>query len=136
MQGRENPYQLWEEMGRVMTDNVTVVRYNKNLEATDQKLQEMIERWKQVNVIDVSKWSNQTVVFTRQLYAMLQLARVITLGALARNESRGAHYKPDFPDRDDANWLKTTVAKYTPSGPQLSYEPVDISLLKPRERKY
>ncbi len=136
MQGKENPYQLWEEMGRVMTDHVTVVRHNKNLEKTDQILQEMIQRWKQVNVVDVSKWSNQTVVFTRQLQSMLQLARVITLGALARNESRGAHYKPDFPDRDDANWLKTTVAKYTPGGPQLSYEPVDTSLLKPRERKY
>ena len=136
MQGKENPYQLWEEMGRVMTDHVTVVRHNKNLEKTDQVLQEMIQRWKRVNVVDVSKWSNQTVVFTRQLQSMLQLARVITLGALARNESRGAHYKPDFPDRDDAHWLKTTVAKYTPNGPQLSYEPVDISLLKPRERKY
>jgi succinate dehydrogenase / fumarate reductase flavoprotein subunit len=67
---------------------------------------------------------------------MLELARVITLGALARNESRGAHYKPDFPARDDAHWLKTTLAKFTPAGPELSYEKVDTSLLVPRERKY
>jgi succinate dehydrogenase / fumarate reductase flavoprotein subunit len=136
MKGKENPYKLWEEMGNTMTDNVTVVRYNKNLEATDQKLLEIMDRTKNINVNDVSKWANQSMVFTRQLFNMLQLARVITLGALARNESRGAHYKPDFPDRDDANWLKTTVAKYTPKGPELSYEPVDTSLLKPRERKY
>ncbi len=136
LHGKENPYELWEEMGEVMTSNVTVVRYNKNLEEADKKLIELKERAKNINVADVSKWANQTVVFTRQLFNMLEIARCITLGALARNESRGAHYKPDFPNRDDANWLKTTVAKYTPKGPELSYEAVDTSLLKPRERKY
>ena len=136
MRGNENPYKLWEEMGATMTDNVTVVRYNKKIAETDQKLLELKERAKNINVNDVSKWANQSVVFTRQLLNMLEIARCITLGALARNESRGGHYKPDFPDRDDANWLKTTVAKYTPNGPELSYEAVDTSLLKPRERKY
>lgn len=136
MHGKENPYKIWEEMGEIMTDNVTVVRYNKKLEAADQKLQELQKRAQSINVNDVSKWANQSVVFTRQLFNMLELARVITLGALARNESRGAHYKPDYPDRDDANWLKTTIAKYRPGGPELSYEAVDTSLLKPRERKY
>jgi len=67
---------------------------------------------------------------------MIVLARVITRGALARNESRGAHYKPDFPDRDDANWLKTTRAKWVSNDVQLTYEPVDISLIKPRPRRY
>jgi len=61
---------------------------------------------------------------------------VITLGALNRNESRGAHYKPDFPNRDDANWLKTTIAEYSGEGPVLSYDPVDISLIPPRKRDY
>jgi len=134
--GKENPYQLWEEMGNLMTDNVTVVRYNKKLEETDKKLIELEERFKNININDVSKWANQSLVFSRQLHNMLALARVITLGALARNESRGAHYKPDFPNRDDANWLKTTIAKSTSNGPSLSYESVDISLIKPKERKY
>jgi aspartate oxidase len=67
---------------------------------------------------------------------MLHLARVITLGALNRNESRGAHYKPDFPNRDDENWLKTTIAEYSGEGPVFSYEAVDISLLEPRKRDY
>ncbi|MGH9526583.1 MAG: succinate dehydrogenase flavoprotein subunit, partial [Terriglobales bacterium] len=72
------------------------------------------------------------------LYNMLQLARVICLGALARDESRGAHYKPAFPERDDANWLKTTLASFAPDAdePRLRYQPVDISLLPPRVRKY
>ena len=65
-----------------------------------------------------------------------QLARVITLGALNRNESRGAHYKPDFPERDDENFLKTTIAEYSEEAPVLSYEPVDVSLIEPRKRDY
>jgi succinate dehydrogenase / fumarate reductase flavoprotein subunit len=67
---------------------------------------------------------------------MLILARVITLGAIARDETRGAHYKPDFPERDDANWLKTTKASYNGGKIKLEYEPVDVSLIPPRERKY
>jgi succinate dehydrogenase / fumarate reductase flavoprotein subunit len=67
---------------------------------------------------------------------MLVLARVITIGARARNESRGAHYKPDFPDRDDANWLKTTRAKWANGEILLHYEPVDISQITPRPRRY
>ena len=61
---------------------------------------------------------------------MLQLSRVITIGALNRNESRGAHYKPDFPERNDEKFLKTTMAKYNPStnSPEFSYEDVDVSL--------
>jgi succinate dehydrogenase / fumarate reductase flavoprotein subunit len=76
------------------------------------------------------------VVFTYQLQNMLELARVITLGALRRNESRGAHYKPDFPERKDGEWLKTTVAKWSPQGPRFFDEAVDTSLIQPKERKY
>ncbi len=134
--GKENPYTLWEEMAKVMTDHVTVVRINKDLEKTDQKLQSLQKRAQDVNINDVSKWANQALLFTRQLSRMLDLARVITVGALRRDESRGAHFKPEFPNRDDAHWLKTTIAKFTSQGPELSYEKVDISLTKPRERKY
>lgn len=134
--GKENPYQIWEEMGRLMTDNVTVQRFNKNLEETLKRLDELSVRLKDVNTNDVSKWANQSLVFTRRLHNMILLAKIITKGALARNESRGAHYKPEFPNRDDAGWLKTTVAKYSPKGIELTYEAVDTSLIKPRERKY
>lgn len=63
---------------------------------TDDKIQELMERFKKININDTTKWSNQGAMFTRQFSNMLQLARVITLGAYNRNESRGAHYKPDF----------------------------------------
>jgi len=119
-----------------MTENVTVVRYNDRLKATDAKIQELMERVEHVSIADSSNWTNQLIPFTRQLKNMLHLSRAITLGALARDESRGAHYKPDFPKRDDERFLKTTIAEWTEGGPRLSYEAVDTSLIKPRLRNY
>ncbi len=134
--GPENPLTIWKEMGAVMTEHVTVVRYNKNLQATDAKLQELLQRYERINLSDRTQWSNQTLNFARELYNMLILARVITLGAIARDESRGAHYKPDFPERDDPNWLKTTRATWEAGKIKLWYEPVDTSLIPPRARRY
>ena len=136
MDGTENAYVLHKELGEWMTDNVTVVRYNDKLLKTDEKIQELLERYKNININDTAKWSNQGASFTRQLYNMLQLARVITLGAYNRNESRGAHYKPEFPERNDEEWLKTTMASFTPDGPSFHYREVDTSLIKPRKRDY
>ncbi|MBE3594275.1 MAG: succinate dehydrogenase flavoprotein subunit [Candidatus Carbobacillus altaicus] len=136
MRGEENAYRLHEELGKVMTENVTVVRYNDRLKQTDEKILELMERWQRINLDDTLRWNNQGVFFTRQLWNMLELARVITLGALNRNESRGAHYKPDFPNRNDEEWLKTTKASWTSDGPKFDYEPVDVSLIKPRPRRY
>lgn len=136
MDGKENAYVIHKELGEWMTNNVTVVRYNKNLQKTDEKIQELMERYKNININDTKNWANQGASFTRQLWNMLELARVITLGALNRNESRGAHYKPEFPERDDVNFLKTTKAKYTANGPEITYEDVDVSLIPPRKRDY
>ncbi|MBI3670964.1 MAG: succinate dehydrogenase flavoprotein subunit [Acidobacteria bacterium] len=134
--GAENPITIWKEMGSWMTEHVTVVRHNQDLERTDAKLQELLERYKKINLSDRTQWSNQTLNFARELYNMLILARVITLGALARNESRGAHYKPEFPERDDPNWLKTTRASWKNGQIRLGYEAVDTSLVPPRPRRY
>ena len=138
MDGTENAYQIHKELGEWMTDNVTVVRDNEKLRETDEKIQELMERYENININDTSKWSNQGAAFTRQLSNMLQLARVITLGALNRDESRGAHYKPEFPDRNDEDWLKTTMAKYDAvnNKPEFYYEEVDTSLITPRKRDY
>jgi len=137
-EGKENPFLLWRELGELMTRNCTVIRYNKNLQAADSKLCELLERFQNINLSDRSQWANTTIVFARQLYNMLQLARVIAQGAAIRDESRGAHYKPDFPDRDDKNWLKTTKAYFAADAdePRFEFEPVDISLIPPRPRKY
>ncbi len=135
-EGTENQYKIHEELGKVMTDNVTVVRYNDRLQATDDKILELMDRYKKISINDSNLWATQAIPHARQLKNMLELARVITLGALNRDESRGAHYKPDFPDRNDEEWLKTTIAEYSGEGPVLSYEAVDIGLFEPRKRDY
>lgn len=136
MDGKENAYALQLELGEWMTKNVTVVRYNDRLRETDDKILELMERWKQIGNKNSEGWCNQNAVFIRQLRGRLELARVVTLGALARNESRGAHYKPEFPKRNDDEWLKTTIAQYSKNEPILSYKDVDLSYIKPRPRKY
>lgn len=138
MDGEENAYVIHKELGELMTDNVTVVRYNDKLEETDKKIVELMERYQNISINDTRKWSNQAAFFTRQLWNMLVLARVITIGALNRNESRGAHFKPDFPERNDEEWLKTTKAYFQGplEAPKFEYEDVDVSLIPPRKRDY
>ena len=134
--GKESPYALWLEMGTLMSENCTVIRYNDRLKQNRDDLIQLQERCQNIHLDDQSRWSNQGFLFARALRNMLHLARVINLGALLRNESRGAHYKPEFPERNDAEWLKTTLARFENREPRISYEPVDTSLLPPRQRKY
>jgi len=134
--GKENPFKLWRELGDTMTKHATVIRYNKGLEEADKKIVELLDRYKNVNLSDRSQWANTSFAFTRQLYNMLELARVVVQGAILRDESRGAHYKPDFPERNDELFLKTTKANFTASGPRFQYEAVDTQYIKPRPRRY
>jgi succinate dehydrogenase / fumarate reductase flavoprotein subunit len=119
-----------------MTEHATVIRYNKGLKEADNKVVELLDRYKKVNLSDRSQWANTSFAFARQLKNMLELSRTITLGAMMRDESRGAHYKPDFPDRNDEKFLKTTKASFTGdiAGPKLELEEVDIQYIKPRPR--
>lgn len=130
-EGRENPHSLHQELGEWMTEHVMVVRTNDKLKKTDEKIHELQQRLKKITLADGGNWMNGELIFARQLHNMLELARVITVGALMRNESRGAHYKPEFPDRDDRNFLKTTKARWTPDGPKIEYEDVNLKYLKP-----
>jgi succinate dehydrogenase / fumarate reductase flavoprotein subunit len=136
--GTENPFRIWRELGESMTKNVTVIRYNKNIMETDNKIVELLERFRNINLSDKSMWANTSFAFTRQLYNMLQLSRVVAQGAMLRDESRGAHYKPDFPERDDERFLKTTKANFAPDAdePRFEYEAVDTQFIKPRPRRY
>jgi succinate dehydrogenase / fumarate reductase flavoprotein subunit len=136
--GTENPYQLWQEMGQVMTENCTVVRDNARLQKTLALCQEWKARYKKVKLSDTGMWTNQNLSFTRALGDMIIMAESLIKAALGRDESRGAHYKPAFPERDDANFLKTTIATYDAATDSaiISYEPVDTSLVTPRARTY
>jgi len=137
-EGAENPFRLWRELGQTMTEHATVIRYNKGLQQADQKVVELLDRFKKVNLSDKSQWANTSFAFARQLKNMLELSRVVVRGALIRDESRGAHYKPDFPDRNDEKFLKTTKASFTGecTGPRLEFEEVDTQYIKPRPRRY
>lgn len=158
-QGPENPYKIHLELGDWMTRHVTVVRNNKDIKATLVKLDELQERTQRMSMSDKGNWTNQNLSFTRAVEDMVLLGKVIALGALQRDECRGAHYKPEFEipetSADDPTelrrqaqewcarfkqqrdqWLKSTIATYTPSGPVISYEAVDTSLIPPRPRTY
>lgn len=155
-----NPYQLHLELGRVMTKAATVVRHNEVLREAYARVCEMEQQSRRCCVADASGWANQNVVFARAVEDMFPLAKTILLGALRRDECRGAHYKPEFAmpsietddpvdrrrqaeawcDRFEANtrkWLKTTVARHVADGdPELTYAHVNTSILAPRPRLY
>ncbi len=137
-EGGENPFKLWRELGEAMTEHATVIRHNKDLKETDEKIVELLDRYQRIDLSDKSQWANTSFAFTRQLKNMLELSRTIVLGAMLRDESRGAHYKPEFPERNDERFLKTTKASFTGcvSGPRFEYEEVDTQYIKPRARRY
>ena len=134
--GTENPFKLWRELGETMTKHATIVRYNAGLDEADAKVVELLDRFKNVNLSDKTQWANTSFAFTRQLYNMLELARVIVQGARLRDESRGAHYKPVFPERNDEKFLKTTKAAFVDGAPEITYEEVDTQYITPRPRVY
>ncbi|MEK8132420.1 succinate dehydrogenase flavoprotein subunit [Paenibacillus filicis] len=136
MNGTENAYVIGKELGEWMTNQMTVVRYNKGLQETIDKINELKQRYKNININDSARYNNPGAAYTRQLWNMLELSHAMTLGALLRNESRGAHYKPEFPDRNDDEFMKTTKATWTAEGPKISYEDIDVSLIAPRKRDY
>lgn len=137
-EGCENIHKLHEELAEWMVRNATVKRDNPDLVKTIAKIKEIRERYKKVALDDRGHLLNQTYVLARQFPSMMELSLVIVKGALLRNEFRGAHYKPEFPERDDKNWLKTTIAMYDPKQdePVISYEPVDTRHLDPIKRDY
>ncbi|MBZ4373110.1 succinate dehydrogenase flavoprotein subunit [Corallococcus sp. AS-1-6] len=155
MNGQENPYQIAKELGEVMTENCTVVRYNDRLKKTIERVRELKDRWSRVNVLDTGVVANRALSYTNQVWNMLELGEVIATSALLRDESRGAHYKPDFslPEpktkdpREDPQWMdlwrqrhekwaKTTIATYAAQGPQISYQDLPTPVLEPEPRWY
>ena len=158
--GGENPYQIHQELGDEMQRAALVVRRNDQIQQGLDHVNELCERAQRCSLSDTGAWTNQNVVFTKALRDMFPLAKAILKGALARDECRGAHYKPDFQapgieatdpterrrqaeawcdafDAKNEKWLKTTVATFDDAGePTLSYEEVDTSLVPPRPRLY
>jgi succinate dehydrogenase / fumarate reductase flavoprotein subunit len=129
-------WKLREEIGEVMSRHVGIFRARPRLEEGRRRLVELRTRAARVGVRDRSTSFNAELVAALELLAVLNLAETIVASALAREESRGAHYRVDFPRRDDTVWLKHTLAYRTPTGPRLDYLPVTITRYQPQARTY
>ncbi len=136
--GGENPYTLHEEMGQWMNDFCTVIRDEENLLKLAEKVQEWKRRYEEVSLADTGMWTNQNLSFTRALGDMIIYAEAIVLASIQRKESRGCHYRPDYPERIDEPYLKTSLVKYDAAGdkPVLEYEDVPLPMVQPRVRSY
>ena len=124
------------DMGRAMNDHLAVYRNRGGMEAALDSIRQLRERYRSVYVQDKGKTWNTNLVFTLELGFMLDSAEAIALSAIEREESRGAHTREDFPERDDENWLKHILVRQTEDGPALEYQPVVITQWEPQVRSY
>jgi succinate dehydrogenase/fumarate reductase flavoprotein subunit len=139
MQGdsSENIAEIRHRMGEVMAQKVGVYRNGKDLAQAIEAIRELQERLSRARVLDHSRSFNTELVTSLELRNMLSLAEVIAACAQERRETRGAHFREDFPERDDQHWLKHTMASLGSDGrPRLSLSPVTITRFKPGTRTY
>ncbi|MBI4747362.1 MAG: FAD-binding protein [Acidobacteria bacterium] len=134
--GSENAWRIQEKLGRLMTEQVTVVRFNERLQGALEQLDQLEDRLARIDINETNFWATPSIPHARRLESMLILARVIIVSALNRNESRGVHFKPEFPTCNNTEYLKTTVATFSETGPVITFEPIDTSLIEPRPREY
>jgi succinate dehydrogenase / fumarate reductase flavoprotein subunit len=134
--GKESAFVLRRELQKVMDEEAGVFRTGEGLEKALNRIRELKKLVPDIQVKDGSRIYNTDLLSAIEVENLLDLAEVIVVGAIARTESRGAHSRRDFPKRDDENWLRHTLVSYTPSGPEIEYIPVNISLWQPVERKY
>ena len=135
-EGDEKVPAIRDEMRKIINDKVWIFRTGEELKEALKEIRALKERFKNIRVEDKGGPFNMALVEALQLDFTLELAEVTVVSALARTESRGAHYRLDYPKRDDKNWLKHTLAYYTREGPRLEYIPVTITKWTPTERKY
>jgi succinate dehydrogenase/fumarate reductase flavoprotein subunit len=134
--GKERLVELRDTMAQTMTDKIGVFREGKAMAEALATIKELRARYRRIGVDAKHRKFNLDLLRTIELGGMLEAAEVIAAGALARQESRGAHSRLDFPKRDDVNWMRHTLAYYTPDGPRLEYELVVQTKWQPEERKY
>lgn len=132
----EDVYVIKAKLREVMDRSVYVFREEAGLADAVREVRALKERYKGVRVTDGGRQFNYNLQDTLEVGVMLELAEVVAQGALNRRESRGGHSRLDYPKRDDANWLKHTLARRTEEGPLFSSKPVRITMWKPVERTY
>jgi succinate dehydrogenase / fumarate reductase flavoprotein subunit len=134
--GGESVADIRRELQEIMMDDVGVFRVEEQMQAAVGKVHELQERYRQASIQDKGKKFNTELLEAIELGYLLDLAEVTAESALAREESRGAHSREDYPERDDANWLMHTLAYRTEKGIELRYKPVAITRFEPKPRTY
>jgi succinate dehydrogenase / fumarate reductase flavoprotein subunit len=134
--GGESDAVIREELRLVMMDNVGVFRERSMLLDAIKKIRELKKRYRNVSIQDKGKIWNTELLSALELGYLLDLAEVTAVSAEARTESRGAHSREDYPERDDENWLKHTLATASDGAVELTYKPVDITRFEPKPRAY
>ncbi len=134
--GKESVYDIATDMKKVMFDLVGIYRNEKDMQTAIDKIHELQQRYSQVKIVDTGRIFNTELINAWELGNMLQIAEVIAISALNRQESRGGHSREDFPKRDDQNWLKHTLVTKQGKELKISYKPVSITKYQPKERVY
>jgi succinate dehydrogenase / fumarate reductase flavoprotein subunit len=127
---------FYTQMQETMMRNVGVYRSEEPMQKAVSDIKALRERFKEVRVEDSSKVFNSDLLGILELESLLDLSLVTAAGAVNRKESRGAHSREDYPERDDPNWLKHTLAGLDGDGVAIDYKDVDTSIWEPKPRKY
>ncbi|MFN7065816.1 MAG: FAD-dependent oxidoreductase [Aquificaceae bacterium] len=135
-EGYEKLADIRRRMGEITWEKVGIFRDESSLLSAYEELSELIQRWERIPVMDKSKVFNTNLLEVIELRNMLYLARAVAYCALYRRESRGGHYREDYPERDDENFLKHTLLIQEGEGLRIEYVPVDTKYHQPAERKY
>lgn len=134
--GKESPAAIRDELQATMMVNCGIYRDEKSLKEQLRVIKSLQERYRWIEVGYKGQRFNTELLDVIELGNMLDFVETIVVGGLARTESRGAHYRTDYPKRDDANWMKHTLAWKTEAGVRLEYKPVVVTRFKPEERKF
>ncbi len=134
--GTENLYDIKRELRAAMDQHAGVYRTGEEMTAGLKKVRELKQRYEKIYVADKGAVYNTNLINAMEIQNLLDLAEMLLMSAVVREESRGGHARYDFPNRDDDKWLKHTLVSYSKEGPKLSYKPVTITKWKPVERKY
>ena len=132
----EKAFVLRKAMQKIMMENCSVFRDRDRLSKALTEIRRLQEEYKKVVIDDPGSRFNTDLLEALELESLLGLAEVIIVSALGREESRGAHFREDYPERDDRNWLKHTLIRKTDQGLESSYKPVTITRFQPKARAY
>jgi succinate dehydrogenase / fumarate reductase flavoprotein subunit len=135
-EGTENPAQIRRALRSLMDKHAGVFRSGPSMKEGLERIAELKQRFRKAVVRDKSRIFNTNLIQTLETENMLELAEVLLTAGLAREESRGAHARTDFPKRDDERFLCHSMVYFTGGMPKLEYKPVTITRWKPVERKY